>query len=482
MKDAILKLFFLSFSLLYVHMAEAQVIQNGLKLKNDSLTYWYTGVIQHGYLLPVNDGYEADLYGNNYGNQIQPLLLSNQGDVIWSEDPIKINISPDEVAVGNYGEGEIKFTKAGETLKEAYQLASQVHFECSGELPDEMLFSRPQYNTWIELMYDQNQKDILSYAHKIIENDFPPGVFMIDDNWQEDYGKWNFHPGRFPDPGKMIDELHDMGFKVMVWVCPFVSPDCDVFRDLERKGLLLKDESGGTKIIRWWNGYSGLIDLSNPGGVEWFKSQLDLLIEEYGVDGFKLDAGDPEYYVGAVAYEEISPNAHSELFARIGLAYPLNESRANWKMGGQAIANRLRDKAHKWEDLRTLVPNMITAGLMGYAYSCPDMIGGGEFTSFLEGAIIDQELIVRSAQCHALMPMMQFSVAPWRILDSIHFQAVKEAVRLRENIWLTSCGWYTTPKRLASPSCVQWNMSILIPGMKRFQINFLSVKNCWWLL
>ncbi len=60
------------------------------------------------------------------------------------------------------------------------------------------------------------------------------------------------------------------------------------------------------------------------------------------------------------------------------------------------------------------------------------MIGGGEFTSFLPGKVIDQDLIVRSAQCHALMPMMQFSVAPWRILDEEHLAACKKAVALRE--------------------------------------------------
>jgi alpha-glucosidase (family GH31 glycosyl hydrolase) len=60
------------------------------------------------------------------------------------------------------------------------------------------------------------------------------------------------------------------------------------------------------------------------------------------------------------------------------------------------------------------------------------MIGGGEFKSFLDNATIDQDLIVRSAQCHALMPMMQFSVAPWRVLDSKHFSAVLKAVGLRE--------------------------------------------------
>ena len=69
---------------------------------------------------------------------------------------------------------------------------------------------------------------------------------------------------------------------------------------------------------------------------------------------------------------------------------------------------------------------------MGYPFSCPDMIGGGQFTSFLDDAPIDQELVVRSTQVHALMPMMQFSVAPWRILDKRHFKAVLDAVNLRE--------------------------------------------------
>ena len=59
------------------------------------------------------------------------------------------------------------------------------------------------------------------------------------------------------------------------------------------------------------------------------------------------------------------------------------------------------------------------------------MIGGGQFTSFLDDAPIDQELVVRSTQVHTLMPMMQFSVAPWRILDKKHFKAVKDAVNLR---------------------------------------------------
>jgi len=391
-------------------------------------TYWWAGVINQGYRMPLTAPWQADL-NSNYGNQVQPLMLSSKGEVIWSDHPFKIDFSRGQLKIA----GPVEYSKGHGTLQGPYRYASQRYFPPSGEMPDSLLFRRPQYNTWIELMYNQNQKDILVYAENILAHGFPPGVLMIDDNWQEDYGKWNFHPGRFPEPEKMIEQLHAMGFKVMVWVCPFVSPDCDVYRDLEDKKYLVTNGSGEPAIVRWWNGASALLDLTHPRAFEWFKSQLDRLMKVYGVDGFKLDAGDFEYYQGVHAYKtDARPEEHSELFGRIGLAYPLNEYRAMWKMGGQPLAERLRDKQHGFGDLQLLIPNMLTAGLMGYYFSCPDMIGGGEFTSFLDDAILDQESIVRSAQCHALMPMMQFSVAPWRVLDERHFAAVQKAVATRE--------------------------------------------------
>ena len=67
---------------------------------------------------------------------------------------------------------------------------------------------------------------------------------------------------------------------------------------------------------------------------------------------------------------------------------------------------------------------------MGYAYTCPDMIGGGEYRSFLNSSSLDEELVVRSAQVHALMPMMQFSVAPWRILSEENNQICLNMAKL----------------------------------------------------
>jgi alpha-glucosidase len=404
-----------------------------MTLKCTKQSFWWAGIIDNGYLMPLKPGYKAETENNNYNNQIQPLLLSNNGEVIWCNDPLSVHYTSDSIIVKSKTENII-YTKAGENLREAYLYASKTYFPPSGKTPDRLLFSNPQYNTWIELMFDQNQKDIMRYANAIFKNGMPAGVLMIDDNWQEDYGKLNFHPGRFPSPKLMIDSLHAMGFKVMLWICPFISPDCDVYRYLEKNNLLLKDCAGNTAIIRWWNGASGLLDFTSPGAVKWFKEQLNKMVDEYHVDGFKFDAGDFHFYRDVVSSEKVPQTEHTELYAKIGLDYPLNEYRAMWKMGGQPLANRLCDKNHSWSDLQKLVPNMILEGLMGYTFCCPDMIGGGEFKSFLDNATIDQDLIVRSAQCHALMPMMQFSVAPWRVLDKPHFDAVLKAVKLREKL------------------------------------------------
>jgi alpha-glucosidase len=312
-------------------------------------------------------------------------------------------------------------------------------------MPDELLFTQPQWNTWIELTYNQNEADILTYARSILKHGFSPGVLMIDDTWQEAYGVWDFHPGRFTNPKALIDSLHEMGFKVMLWICPFVSADSPPYRELKAKNALLAEAGSASKpepaMVRWWNGASAVLDFTAPEAVSWFNAQLERLQKDYAIDGFKFDAGDTPFYTGKVSSRQnISANTHTELFGQFGLKYPLNEYRAMWKRGGQPIAERIADKFHSWEDLQKLVPQVVLQGLEGYSFTCPDMIGGGDYISFLNLKTLDQDLVVRSAQCHALMPMMQFSVAPWRILDAPHLEAVKKSVALRSAM---------TPKILA---------------------------------
>lgn len=406
--------------------------QDTLTVKIEENEYWWGGLSSDSHLMPYSSStsLERDLLGNNYGNQAQPLLVSNNGRYIWSSKPIAYRFDEGTITVtSEYG--EIKAGKRESSLKKVFQYSKEQFFPPQGEYPEELMFTAPQYNTWIELQYDQNQEDILEYARNIIDQGYPPGVIMIDDNWQVDYGVWEFSKQRFEDPKKMIDELHSMGFQVMLWVVPLVSPDSEVYRDLADRDLLLKNKDGQTAMVRWWNGVSAALDLSNPETRSWFKGELDYLINEYGVDGFKFDGGDTHHYQSDwISHKPSLPNDHTRYFAEIGLDYPLNEYRASWKMAGYPLAQRLRDKYHTWEDVRKLIPGIISQGLMGYAFTCPDMIGGGSVGSFSDDAKLDEELIVRSAQVHALMPMMQFSVAPWRVLSEENQQRVKRMAQL----------------------------------------------------
>ena len=394
---------------------------------------WWGGAVTLGSRMPFGkEPLAVDLDGDNRGNQYAPLLLSSKGRYLWCDKAFAFEVKDGALSARSPSGAPLVSHQAGASLREAFRAAAQAHFPTDGKLPDLALFAAPQYNTWIELMYDQNQKDVLKYAHAIVDNGLPPGVLMIDDNWQEDYGKWAFHPGRFSDPKAMMSELHALGFKVMIWVCPFVSADCDVYRALAKKQAFFMEKPGDPAMVTWWNGKSAMLDLSNPAAKEWFTGALAALQKEYGVDGFKLDAGDTCFYKKSyLAHEKLDANEHAGRFNEIGLAFPLNEYRACWKMAGKPLVQRLRDKNHNWADLGKLVPDLIAAGLLGYSFVCPDMIGGGEFQSFLNLSSIDQDLVVRSAQTHALAPMMQFSVAPWRVLDAAHLDAVKKAVALR---------------------------------------------------
>ncbi len=449
--------------------------QQTISLEIKAGEYWWAGLSSLGHQTPYDQSsvFTWDLWGNNKGNQAQPLLLSNKGRYIWSEEPFKYEFNQGVLEV-SVRQGKIVSGQSGENLKSAYDYAVKTFFPPNQQIPAEILFTHPQYNTWIELTYDQNEDDILKYAQSIIDNGYPPGVLMIDDNWQEDYGTWRFSARRFSDPKGMVKKLHELGFKVMLWVCPFVSADSEVFRYLAEEGMLLLDQDRTQEIlwantrnkaavIRWWNGASACLDLSNPKTRLWFKKELDFLTNEYEVDGFKFDAGDANFYTGnLVSFNPAEPNDHTTFFAEVGMDFPLNEYRASWKMAGLPLVQRLRDKEHSWEDLQKLIPDLLSQSVMGYAYTCPDMIGGGEYQSFKSLSNIDQELIVRSAQVHALMPMMQFSVSPWRVLSEENNLICRDAALLHQEM-----GDYilelakeasTTGKPIAKP------MELVFPG------------------
>lgn len=396
--------------------------------------FWYGTCSKYGMKMPFTKETKEiiDFEVNRTPNQAMPLLLSTKGRIIWRETGYKVEFDNGVMIIPD----DCVLEEGGNNLKDAYLYAMKKYFPFKENTPAKELFEKVIYNTWIELTFFQNEVDILEYANKIISSGMSEGVLMIDDGWSESYGDWRFHCGKFKNPKEMVNKLHSMGFKVMVWVCPFVTPDTVKFREAENLGILIKDSNGETLVRRWWNGFSAILDFTNPEASKWLKNQLDELIE-IGIDGFKFDAGDSIYYKESdITYKKVSPDEQSRLWAEFGEQYPFNEYRVTYKAGGYSLMQRLCDKAHCWGEhgVASLIPDILLQGITGHPYGCPDMIGGGEYLNFQEMAKsnLDEELFIRHSEIACLMPAMQFSAAPYRVLSKESFEAILRSIEVRK--------------------------------------------------
>ncbi len=373
-------------------------------------------------------------------NQTMPMLLSSMGRCIFSEKPFKMTFFKGEILI----EGEdVTIECFGESLREAYIGAMNKHFPPEGSKLPEDFFRTPQYNTWMQMTYFQSQDEVLKYAKDIVKNGFKPGILMIDEGWQRDYGNWTFDPCKFPDPKGMTDELHKMGFKVMLWVVPYVRADGLFFinhtldileNEAYTENLFLRDGDGDIYICHWWNGYSAILDLTKEQDRIFLDRQLRRLMDDIGIDGFKFDGGSLEDYTGIKSAnksvnQDHTPAERNIAWNEFGAKYRYHEYKDSFKSGGKRTVQRIRDKLHAWgsNGLADLIPNAIAQGLLGYPFICPDMVGGGDWIVKARKMPVDQELFVRMAQCSALFPMMQFSWAPWEALDGEHLAYVREA-------------------------------------------------------
>ena len=411
--------------------------------------HWWGGSAGFGTSMPFDASSNAriDLLKKNYSQQCDSLLISDRGRIVYSSKPALITVSKGVIRFVT--DGEMVVCQRGTTLREAFLYASKTWFPPSGKTPAELFFTAPQYNTWVELNYQQNQESILKYARGFLAQGCPPGVIMIDDTWQVAYGDWDFDLRRFPDPKGMCDELHKMGFKVMLWICPWVGMDTPAYRRIafghnpnDYRGYPTK---GGFRMQAahpslpapnlWWNGYSALLDFTHPNARAWFKEQLDRLVKDYGVDGFKFDAGDCQFYKEKEidVYDGQSYDMdQTRLWAKLAKQFPYNELRACWGEQSQPVIIRLGDQSYSWNAVASLVPSLVNLGLMGYQFTCPDMIGGGLISTFqnVKEDEFDSSLIIRSCQIHSMMPMMQFSLAPWRILKPEHMAIIRKCSEL----------------------------------------------------
>ncbi|MCW5850770.1 MAG: glycoside hydrolase [Anaerolineae bacterium] len=281
--------------------------------------------------------------------------------------------------------------------------------------PPLSLMVRPIWTSWARYKMHITQDQVLQFADEIRAHNYPYSVFEIDDRWQTDYGDLQFDRVKFPDPTSMVEQLHARGFRVTLWVMPFFNTSSATYREATARGFLLRHRGTSEPVVtRWWQGYGGLLDVSNGEALAWWLRGLQRLQKEHGIDGFKFDAGEGTFVPpdGVGAGDITVTNYADQYVAFVAQHFQWTEVRSGWRSQRHGILFREWDKWSRWgqdNGLHAVLTQALAMGLIGYPFVLPDMIGGNAYA----GEDPNAELMIRWTQLTALLPSMQFSLAPW---------------------------------------------------------------------
>ena len=305
---------------------------------------------------------------------------------------------------------------------------------------DTNLIHGPKWSTWGRFKTAVDQEKVLKFADEILDFDFEHSIMEVDDKWSSQYGELEFDKIKFPNPKKMVDELHEKGFKVTLWVTPFVVAGTKAYEEGVKNNYFVKSKvvsPGHVKpgFFSWWQPPPVVaIDLTNKTARDWFLNGLHNLQWRYGIDGFKFDAGEPCFL--PKEFETKIPMKHPSEYTKlwsteIANNFELSEVRSGHHSTDSGVWTRIGDTFSSWttsNGLRSLIPHMLTSSIGGYPFCLPDMIGGNAYSGGPS-----RELFVRWAEANCFMPAMQFSIPPWEFGKDVA-KATKKVLGTRSKI------------------------------------------------
>ncbi|XP_046412029.1 myogenesis-regulating glycosidase-like [Neodiprion fabricii] len=404
---------------------------------------WFGGPEAKYQLWPVQDAqWNYTAYYTKEDDAVaiaEPYWLSSQGTYLYVNPATSMFIDQNYLNEGSlciYAENVTPYRERNYTSLEywigryedprtAHEAAVEEFFAKPTDVPDERMIAQPVWSTWARYKIYVNDTIVRQYAQEILDNGFNHSQLEIDDFWETCYGSLTFNTSdeKFPDIKGLTNDLHDLGFRVTLWVHPFINVDCTEYYSIaESAGYFAKDVNG-TILTTWWQGENAsVIDFTNEAAVEWFTSRLTALQASAGIDSFKFDAGEaswaPEPAVLTGNVEE-SPSIYTYQYARALATFGNGiEVRTGWQTQDLAIFVRMLDKDTSWtfeNGLPTLITTLLVMNLAGYGFVLPDMVGGN---GYIDGVLVStqypsKELFIRWLQANTFMPSIQYSFVPW---------------------------------------------------------------------
>ena len=298
------------------------------------------------------------------------------------------------------------------------------------------------FGPWMSGNEWNSQAVIMEQVQKTIEHRIPATVLVIE-AWSDEatfyiwndaryepkpgsaafsYQDFSFPPdGRWPDPRGMIEELHRLGIRVLLWQIPVMKKldephaqhDADEAYMIE-KGCCVHEADGQPYRVRppWF--HNGLVlDITNPDAGRWWLSKRAYLLDELGVDGFKTDGGEHlwgrelQFADGRRGDElwSLYPNLYVNAYHRFvqekrqgdGITF----SRAGFTGAQATPCHWAGDEDSTWEAFRHSLLAGLNAGISGIPFWGWDLAG-------FSGEVPSAELYLRAAAMAVFCPIMQY--------------------------------------------------------------------------
>ena len=280
----------------------------------------------------------------------------------------------------------------------------------TGEAP---LLPRWAYGYWQCRERYHTQEEILRVGEEFRKRKLPVDALVQDWQYWGKYG-WNamkFDESNYPNPKEMMDQFHAMDEHVPISVWSRFGEDSDIYKRMSAKSLLVP----GTT----WT------DFFNPEAQTTFWAELKKGIFDYGLDGWWMDASEPEFDI-LKGHQTFLGSGES-----VRNAYPLYVTKAIYE-GQRATTDRKRvviftrsaytgqqryaaiswsgDISANWLTFQRQIPAGLSFSMSGLPYWTTD--GGGFFRpkdQYTNQAY--HELLIRWFQYAAFCPI--FRVHGW---------------------------------------------------------------------
>src|SRR5690606_12662654 len=125
----------------------------------------------------------------------------------------------------------------------------------------------------------------------------PCDIIYQDIGWVAGLQDFNWNPERYDNPAKMVSDLADMGYKLVVSQDPVISQqNGKQWREAESLRYFTRDtRTGKTYDMPWpWGGNCGVVDFTHPDVADWWGAYQQKPLD-IGVRGFWTDMGEPAW-------------------------------------------------------------------------------------------------------------------------------------------------------------------------------------------